>query len=258
MSTSVNTIKRLIWVMLGTLVLTYLISLNMENHFLVANTKWLSNDFLFAIGGGAFASLAIVLVCEVIRYWQIKPATEATLFANLGNLYGQFLIIRSSCRRALINHDRVTDNLIQPASNNAAMLADYINYSLDYTPFRNRSKTKEILTQYKTDKYQAIKSVLISSAYLQIAIREDEKVLLTQGIHSSATSDCPNVNKALNKVINQTTTILTYLDHTISEIDSELGDRYHWQDMKHALNTYQDNFTERHLDDYLKEDVIVF
>ena len=257
MSTCVNTIKRLLLILLGVLILTYLISLNMENHFIVVNTKWLSNDFLFAIAGGAFASLVIVLVCEVIRYWQIKPATEAALFANLGNLYGQFLIVRSSCRRALNNHDRIADNLIQPTCNNAAMFADYVN-AIDYTPFCNKGKIKEILVQYKANKHQTIKSVLISFIYLQIAIHEDEKLLLAKGIRSGVTSDCPNVNKVLNKVINQTTTILTYLDQIISQIDSELGHKYNWQNMKQALNTYQENFIEQHLEDYLKEDVIVF
>ena len=61
MSISVKTIKLLLWILLGVFALTYLISLNIENHFVVANLKWLSNDFLFAIAGGAFASLAIVL-----------------------------------------------------------------------------------------------------------------------------------------------------------------------------------------------------
>lgn len=126
MSTSVNTIKRLFWIMLGVLVLTYLISLNMENHFFVANIKWLSNEFLFAIAGGAFASLLIVLICELIKYRQLKFATENALLVNLGSLYGQFLLIRSSCKRVLNNKDLVSDNLIQPTCNNATMVVDSI------------------------------------------------------------------------------------------------------------------------------------
>ena len=76
MSVSVNTIKRLMGILIGVLVINYLISLNMENHYIVSNTKWLSNDFLFAIAGGTFASLVVVLVCEIIKYRQIKRATE--------------------------------------------------------------------------------------------------------------------------------------------------------------------------------------
>ena len=257
MSTSVNTIKWLLGVLLGVIILTYLISLNMENHFVIVNTRWLSNNFLFAIAGGALASLLIVLVCEIIRYRQLKLATEAVLFSNMGNLYGQFLIIRSSCKRVLNNHALVADNLIQPISNSAAMFADSIN-SIDYTPLCNKNKINEIIAQFKSEKYQVLKSVLTSFIYYQIAIHEDEIILKKQGIQGGVTSDSPNVNQALNKVINQSTTILTYLDQIISQFDNELGNRYNWLNMKQSMNTYQENFIEQHLDDYLKEDVIVF
>ena len=257
MSASVNTIKRLLWVLLGVFALAYIISLNIENHFVDVNTKWLSNDFLFAIVGGAFASLVIVLVCEYIRYRQLKFATETALFSNLGNLYGQFLIIRSNCKRALNSYTLVADNLIQPSCNNAMMFADYIN-GTDYTAFCDKSKIKDLLVRYKTGKYQIMKSVLFGFVNLQIAIHTDKIELLKQKNNSGVTSDSPNVNKTLKKVIEQTTTILTYLDQIISQIDNELGNRYHWQDVKQTLNTYQENFVEQHLDDYLKEDVVVF
>ena len=229
----------------------------MENHFIVANTRWLSNNFLFAIAGGALASLLVVFVCEVIRYRQLKLATEAILFSNLANLYGQFLIIRSSCKRVLNNHALVADNLIQPISNSAAMFADSIN-SIDYKPLCDKNKINEIITQFKLEKYQVLKSVLTSFIYYQIAIHEDEIILKKQGIHGGVTSDCSNVNQALNKVINQSTTILTYLDQIISQFDNELGNRYNWLNVKLSMNTYQENFIEQHLEDYLKEDVIVF
>lgn len=35
-------------------------------------------------------------------------------------------------------------------------------------------------------------------------------------------------------------------------IDNELGNRYHWRNVKQTLNTYQKNFAELHLDDYRK------
>lgn len=198
-----------------------------------------------------------VLVCEVIRYLQFKQATEALLFSNLGNLYGQFLIIRSSCKRVLNNHALVADNLIQPISNSAAMFADSIN-SIDYTPLCNKNKINAIIAQFKSEKYQVLKSVLTSFIYYQIAIHEDEIILKKQGIHGGVTSDGPNVNQALNKVINQSTTILTYLDQIISQFDNELGNRYNWLHVKQSMKTYQENFIEQHLADYLKEDVIVF
>lgn len=257
MSVSISTIKRLLIILIGVLVITYLFSLNMENHFFEFNTRWLSNDFLFAISGGAFASLLIVLVCEVIKYRQQKLMTEHALLANLESLYGQFLIIRSNCMRSLNGHDIVPDNLIQPVCNSATMIVDYIN-GIDYTTFCKRNKVREILTQFKTDKFLTLKNVLYSFTFLNISIKEDAINLLFQGKQKNVTSDCPYTKETLNKVINQTATILTYLDQITSQIDNELDNRYHWQNVKNSLNAYQDNFVRQTLEDYLKENIVVF
>ena len=246
MSTSVNTIKRLLCVLIVVLIFTYLISLNMENHFIALNAKWISNDFLFAIAGGAFASLVVVLVCELIRYRQIKLATENALLVYLGSLYGQFLIIRSNCKR-----------LIQSTCDNATIITDSIN-GIDYNLICKTNKARELLNEFKVNKYLAIKNVLINFAYLKMAIWEDGKVLISQGKQNLVTSDCSNTNKVLNKVVSQSTTILTYLDQIITQIDNELGNKYQWQNKKQALNIYQNNYIGQQLDDYIKEDVIVF
>ena len=257
MSISVKTIKLLLWRLLGVFTLTYLISLNIENHFVVANLRWLSNDFLFAIAGGAFASLVVVLVCEIIKYRQLKLAAEGALFSYLGNLYGQFLIIRGNCKRTLDGHDLVPDNLIQSSCDSAMMLADHIN-GIDYTTFCGKNNVSSILLKFKTEKYLLLKNVISSFIYLRIAIREDSKMLLQQGKRDIVTSDCPNVKDALNKVIGQTSTILTYLDQIISQVDDGLDNRYNWHNLKKTLNTYQDNFETKTLADYINEDVVVF
>ena len=144
MSVSVNTIKRLLAILIGVLAITYLISLNMENHYIVSNTKWLSNDFLFAIAGGTFASLVVVLVCEIIKYRQLKLATENALLVYLGSLYGQFLIIRSNCKRVLNNANIVSDNLIQSTCDNATIITDSIN-GIDYNLICKTNKARELL-----------------------------------------------------------------------------------------------------------------
>lgn len=257
MSVSVNTIKRLLAILIAVLTITYLVSLNMENHYIVLNTKWLSNDFLFAISGGAFASLVVVLACEIIKYRQIKIATEGALFSYLANLYGQFLIIKGNCTRTLRSHNIVPDNLIQSTCDNSMMLADYIN-GIDYTPYCKNNKIKEILDQFRKEKYSAMKNVLISFSNLRIAIREDSIFLLQQKNRDVVTSDCPNTQGTLSKINSQTATILTYLDQIISQIDNELQNKYNWQSLKKTMNVYQDNFEVKTLRDYVNEDVIIF
>lgn len=257
MSVSVNTIKRLIAILIGVLIITYLVSLNKENHYIVLNTRWLSNDFLFAIAGGAFASLVVVLICEVIKYRQLKIATEGALFSYMGNLYGQILIIRGNCKRTLNSYDLVPDNLIQPHCDNAMILADYIS-RIDYMVFCGNNNVYGVLSKFKTDKYLLLKNVLISFSYLRIAIREDSMMLIQQGKRDIVTSDCPHVKDALNKVIGQTSTILTYLDQIISQMDDGLDNRYNWHNLRKTLNTYQDNYETKSLADYMNEDLVVF
>ena len=256
MSTSVNTIKRLLWILLGVFILTYIVSFNLENNLIKINTKWLSNNFLFTIASGAFASLATVIVCEFIRYRQIKQATETAFLINLGNLYGQFLAIKSNCQRALNSHDAIADNLIQPISNNATLITDQI-IGIDYTPFCN-NEIKDILDKFKTDNHLAIKNALNGFIFYRIAFNEDKISLIKQSKREIVTSDCPNVNKTLNKIINQTLIIITYLDQIISQIDNELEDKYDWQKKKNALTYNLENYTSQNLEDYLKEHYVVF
>ena len=256
MSTSVNTIKRLLWILLGVFILTYIISFNLENNLIKINTKWLSNNFLFTIASGAFASLATVLVCEFIRYRQIKQATETAFLIYLGNLYGQFLAIKSNCQRALNSHDAIADNLIQPISNNATLITDQI-LGIDYTPFCN-NEIKDILDKFKTENHLAIKNALNGFIFYRIAFNEDKISLIKQSKREIVTSGCPNVNKTLNKIINQTIIIISYLDQIISQIDNELENKYDWHNKKKALIYNLENYTSQNLNDYLKEHYVVF
>ena len=112
--------------------------------------------------------------------------------------------------------------------------------------------------KFKVEKYLLLKNVVISFTYLRIAIREDSKMLLQQGKRDFVTSDCPNVKDALNKVIGQTSTILTYLDQIISQMDDGFDNRYNWYNLRKTLNTYQDNFETKSLADYMNEDMVVF
>ena len=237
-----------------TFALTYVISLNMEIHFVSINSRWLSNEFPFAIVGGAFASLLVVLICEIIKYRQQKFIAENALFTYLSHLYGQFLIIQNNCKRALNSQDIIADNLIQ--SNYAAMLVDNIN-GIDYTPLCS-NKVVEILNQFKKDKHMAFKSVITDFIFFRIAIGEDKISSMRLGNSENVRPDAPNVNKVLNKVICQTSTILLYLDQIISQIDDELGNRYNWQQLKKSMSDYQKSYVPQELEDYLKENIVVF
>ncbi len=254
MSTSISTLKRLLLILCGAAVATYIVSLNMENHFISCKSSWISNEFFFAIVCGVFASLFVVIVCEYIKYKQQKLSMENAIFMYYGNLYGQFLIIRGNCQRALNGNEVVADNLIQYSCENAMMLTDTIA-SLDYCVFNKKNKVKNILSHFRIDNHLLIKNILTEFTFLRIAIREDSKRLVLQGKREIVTSDCPKVNETLNRIVDRSIAVLIYLDQQISQLNEEFKNRYNWDSVKNTLNDYQTNYSTLSLDDYLQKKI---
>lgn len=68
MSTSIKVIKFTSILSIIFLVITYLITVNIESRFISLNTIWISNNFLLTVFGGVFASTLVVLFCEINKY----------------------------------------------------------------------------------------------------------------------------------------------------------------------------------------------
>ena len=134
------------------------------------------------------------------------------------------------------------------------MLTDTIA-SLDYCVLRKKNKLKIILLHFRIDKQLLIKNILTEFTFLRIAIREDSKQLLLQGKREIVTSDCPKVNETLNRIVDCSTAVLTYLDQQITHLNDEFENRYNWDNVKKTLNDYQTNYTTLSLDDYLQKKI---
>lgn len=256
MKICVNTIKWLFTVLVVVFIITYAISLNIENQIVVVNSELISNNFCFAIFGGAFASLIIVLVSEIIKYFQLKKGTEDVLFSYFVSLYNHFLLIRNNCKRALNGCQDISDNMIQQTTNSAVLCLDSI-YGIDYTPFCKRNRIKKIITFFKQEKYLTIKSILNDFINYRIAINTDRIDLICQEKPLKITCNSTNTNAALKKIMEQSSTLLTLVDQILTQIDNELGNRYNWQMMKQAINKAQNDFVSKSLEDYLAEDIII-
>ncbi len=67
--------------------LTYFITVNVEAHILEFNTIWLSNNLALTVFGGAFASMLVVLICEVQKYITVKTSVKEYIFYQALYLY---------------------------------------------------------------------------------------------------------------------------------------------------------------------------
>lgn len=94
MSTSIKVIKFTSILSIIFLVITYLITVNIESGFIQLNTIWISNNFLLTVFGGAFASILVVLFCEINKYLIDKKNVETQLFHQALYLYQAIFLMQ--------------------------------------------------------------------------------------------------------------------------------------------------------------------
>ena len=256
MKSSIYTIKFLVILSVVLLLATYCISLNDENRWIVLNTPWLSNSFVFAIFGGTFASLLVVLACEIQKYQSIKRQTEDYILGQLFSLYSQVTIIHYNTKRQL--NDRVSpvpSNLIDEIANRGKMCLTSLT-SIDYFTFCKHSIIKKQLILYREISGTRILYFLQNTVFLKMAINEDRIDLLKKGKDVLITSDMPKTRRTLKKIFNDSSVVLSFIENSLDIIDKDCKKRYHWSELKRKIISGEENFVSPILDDFLKSPII--
>lgn len=258
MRTSINTVKYLLLLSVAFLLLTYSVSLNEENGWIVLNTSWLSNSLVFAISGGSFASLLVVLACELQKYQSIKRQTENYIFSQLFSLYTQVTIIHYNIKRQLNDiSSPVPGNLIDEISSRGKMCLTSLS-SIEYYTFCKSNTIKTQLIQYRGRSGTRIQLFLQNPLYLKMAINEDRIALLKQGRDKLITSQNPKTRQTLKKIFDDSSVVLSFIEMSLDIIDNECKKRYHWSELKGNVISSEENFVSASLDDFLKSSKIRF
>lgn len=258
MKSSINTIKFLVVLSVVLLLVTYGISLNVENRWIVLDTDWLSNSFAFAIAGSSFASLLVVLACESQKYQSLKRQMEDYMFGQLFSLYTHVTIIHYNTKRQLNDiSSPVPNNLIDEISNRGKMFLNSLT-SIEYITFRNNNSIGEQLIQYKGDCGTRIHLFLQNSVFLKMAINDDKIALLEQGRDVLITSNMPKTHQTLKKIFDDSSSVLSFLEKSLGIIDKGCKKRYHWSELKRNVIRCEENYVSASLDDVLKSPIIQF
>lgn len=258
MKSSINTIKFLVVLSIVLLLVTYCISLNDENRWIVLNTPWLSSNFAFAISGGSFASLLIMLACELQKYQSIKRQTEDYIFAQLLSLYVQVTIIHYNTRRQMNDiSSPVPINLIEDIANRGKMCLTSIT-SIEYFTFYKLDAIKKQLIQYRGKSGMRIQFFLQNTLFLKMAISEDKMALLKQGEDKFITSQNTKTHHTLKKIFDDSSVVLSFIEKSLDIIDNKCNKRYHWNELKRNVICYEEKFASASLDDFLKSPMVKF
>ena len=255
MSTSVKTIRFIVILCIVTLLLTYLISLNIENSFFNLNTTWLSNSFLFALLSGSFASLIVILVCEIQKYYLLKTETGNMIFNQLLALYMQITIIYYNAKRTLNDSKNpVAANLFDSPSNIGKSILNTIN-TIDYTPLINNNCAKTVC-KFKIDNALKIGAFLNNLSFYKMALSYDKIELIKNILPEVVTSDLQSTHAVLKKIQQDSNTILIYLEELLDAFDKECNNRFNWKDVKKNIIRYEEEHVLLNLYDYLQLPIV--
>ena len=258
MKSSINTIKFLAVLSVILLFVTYSISLNEENRWIILDTPWFSNSFAFATAGGSLASLLIVLACELQKYQSLKRQTEDYIFGQLFSLYTQVTIIHYNTIRQLNDiSSPVPSNLIDEISNRGKMCLNCLT-SIEYITFYKNNPIERQLIPYRGNSGTRIQHFLHDSIYLKLAINEDKLAILEQGRDELITSRLPKTHQTLKKIFDDSSTVLSFIEDSLDIIDKECKNRYHWNELKRNVISEEENYVSTDLNLYLKQPVIHF
>lgn len=256
MKSNIKSIKFLIVLSLVFLFITYGISLNEENKWIILNTPWLSNSFVFAIVGGSFASLLVVLACEMQKYQSIKRQTEDYIFGQLFSLYSQITIIHYNTMRQLNETSSpVPHNLIDEIAYRGKTCITSLS-TIDYVTIYKDNVIEEQLSLYRGNVGTQINLFLQNTIFLKMAINKDKIALLEQGRDELITSQNPKTHQTLKKIFDDSCAVLSFIEESLEVINKECKMRYHWSELKRKVISGEENFVSVDLNTFLEQPII--
>ena len=238
-------------------ILSYLVSINMELHFLQLHCRFLFYCFAFALLSGVFVSSFVVLLVDIYEYLNKKKYLEQILWINYGNLYGQFLSAQYNIKRALNNKQELYPQLLHQQTPVLKSLLATIQ-TIDYTILFHHCKRNLLELMHKNfiqSKIPVITSIVDSFINLELAINTDKIKQLEKQINKSDIVEKQLTYETLIKIEHQLPIVLKVIDDVLVVMENYDSKRFHWQDTKTKMITFQENYCPQEIEDFLKEDI---
>ena len=111
--------------------------------------NWLTNEFLFVIFSGAFASSLVVLISEIFGYRQLKKAMENELYSHLSYLYVAAKVAKNTMTAVIENTGiHVVPDMLDQQQYQISSALNCI-FNLDYSTFCKKQELFVGLTAFK-------------------------------------------------------------------------------------------------------------
>lgn len=252
MNESVRVIKLLMLLSVFSLILTYAVSINSELGLLCLKSPYISNNFAISICGGIFASVIVMLVCEIRKYVDLKKNVRDIMYNQFYFMYGQLRMIYDNINFYLDTPaEIVPPNLLCCSMDNLKRCINNLN-NLDYILLCRKDKISNVMENFKSNGQQFLNEYLTDCLNFEIALKTDAIVNLENKNSSLATSTSPKT-KAVLQILNVSLKpIMDYIDNCLQNIDYQCRYKCGWGNDKNYIdkNIKQQRYVG--LDDFIK------
>ena len=249
MRSNVKTIKLTSWLSLILVAITYLISI--KGIWGANELKWLPDTFLLAVFGGAFASMLVVLICEISKYYHNRESAETYLVSHLYYLYGQLQVMSKNIDFFIKQKDHIPKNALAQVVVNAEAEMNAV-YFADYAPYKKNNAILAEKMDYNNKIFPVIQQFMQNCRLIEIAVITDEMIKIKKSMGTDEGTG-NNASLVLLKLSEQVREPLSLIDKTLTRIDQLCHGRYNWSKVRDDLiKGMPDNRTDM-LDLFLKK-----
>ena len=207
---------------------TYLITI--KNYYFAVECKWLPDSFLIATFGGAFASMLVVMICEVSKYYQNRENTETFIFEHLRYLYGRLWTIKKNLEFLKLQDENIPRNAITQVISYAEAEMNAIFFS-DYAPLKKNNAFLREKMDYNKTIFPRIQKFLFDCRTLEMAIIKDE-IIKSERKRGHNCEVANNKVLVLTKLLEKEKESLTLIDGILTRIDKLCNGKYNWASIR--------------------------
>lgn len=180
-------------------IITFSVCLNISYEWF--EIKWLSNNFLLTIFSGIFASMLVVLVCEIQQYFLNKRKAEDQLYDCFTEILARFISSNTMLSKIEEDSDQIlSENLLETLRKHVERQIN-IYFKIDYTTHSKKNKLFLQRPNFAHFLTNTVQSTIHDCVYLDLAINEAKikNIKENRSIHE-VTSNDENVLKVVQQL----------------------------------------------------------
>lgn len=197
--------------------------------------SWFSNEFLFVIFSGAFASSLVVLISEIFGYRQLKKALENELYSHTVCLYAAAKVAKNTMAVVIDNKEiHVVPDMLDQQQYQISSALNCI-FNLDYSTFYKKQELSIELTAFK-EKYSSYMAMIRECAYLRMSINQTQidELMKNPCFNGPINTTYPLVLKTAQILQKHFDTIMDDCEKLLDKVD--YSGRFNWKARKDKVS----------------------